>query len=262
VTTIPTLRGALAAEWIKLWSVRSTWLALGAALLCGVGVGLIDTISVARSWDTLAPADRAAFDAAGSAFSGLPLAQLAFGVLGVVAVASEYATGSIVPTLTAVPRRGLVFLAKAAVVAGTTLVFGELLAFGTFGLGQAVLARHDLDAGLGDPGILRAVGSAGLYLCVIAMVGFGLGALLRQPAAAVGALFALVFLAYGVSRALEGWSYLPSRLTLSNAGDVVGQVHATAAKPRLPSLRLAYLTLAMHLTLALGAGGWRAGRDA
>ncbi|GIG49142.1 ABC transporter permease [Dactylosporangium siamense] len=258
----PALRGALAAEWIKLWSVRSTWLALSFALLSGVGLGLIDTVSVVRSWDTLPPADRAAFDAAGSAFSGLPLAQLAFGVLGVLVVAGEYATGSIIPTLTAVPRRGLVYLAKAAVLAGTTLVFGETLAFGTFWLGQAVLAGHDLDADLGDPGILRAVSSAGLYLSVIAMIGFGLGALARQPAVGVAALFALVFLAYGVGRALEGWSYLPSRLTLSNAGDVVGQVHATAAKPRLPSLRLAYLTLAMYVTLALGGGGWRTARDA
>jgi ABC-2 type transport system permease protein len=262
VTTFATLRGGLAAEWIKLWSVRSTWLTASCALVFGVGLGLVDTISTTRSWDTLAPADRAGFDAVGSAFAGLTFAQLAFGVFGVMAVTSEYATGTVIATLTAVPRRALVYLAKAAVVAVTTLVFGEVLAFGVFLLGQGVLADRALDVGLSDPGVLRAVSSAGLYLFVIAMVGFGLGALLRYQGAAIAALFALVFLAYGVGRALEGWSYLPSRLVLANAGDVVGQVHATAAKPRLPSLRLAYLTLAMYATLALGLGGWRAGRDA
>lgn len=92
-------------------------------------------------------------------------------------------------------------------------------------------------------------------------VGFGLGALLRHPAAATSALFAVVFLAYGVARAVEGWSYLPSRLLLSNADDVVAQVHAVAAKPRLPSLELAYLDLALYCTVALGLGAWRSTRD-
>jgi hypothetical protein len=71
----------------------------------------------------------------------------------------------------------------------------------------------------------------------------------------------VVFLAYGVARTLEGWSYLPARLVLSNAGDVVGQVHAVSARPRLPSVRLAYLDLVMYVTVALALGGWRAGRD-
>jgi hypothetical protein len=105
------------------------------------------------------------------------------------------------------------------------------------------------------------VASAGLYLCVVAMVGLGLGALLRHPAAATGALIAVVFLAYGAARALEGWSYLPSRLLLSNAGDVVAQVHAVAPKPRLPSLGLAYADLGLYLAAALGLGLWCSHRD-
>ena len=71
-----------------------------------------------------------------------------------------------------------------------------------------------------------------------------------------------MFLAYGVARALEGWSYLPSRLLLSNAGAVVAQVHATAARPRLPSLGLAYLDLALYCAVAVGLGTWRSTRDA
>jgi ABC-2 type transport system permease protein len=261
VTTFTPLRGAVRAEWIKLWSVRSTWLTLGCAVSLAIGLGLIDTVSATRSWDTMGPADRAAFDAVGSAFAGLTFGQLAIGVLGVLAVTGEYASGTIVPTLTATPRRGTAFLAKALVTGGVTLVLGQALAFATFLLGQAVLDRHNLGTGLGDAGVLRAVSSAGLYLFVIAMVGFGLGAVLRHNAAAIAALFGAVFLAYGVARALEGWSYLPSRLLLSNAGDVLGQVHATAPKPRLPSLRMAYLDLALYLALALGLGAWRASRD-
>ncbi|WP_432970742.1 ABC transporter permease [Dactylosporangium sp. CA-233914] len=262
MTTPLALRRAFHAEWIKLWSVLSTWLALATAAVLGVGLGLADTLSTTRSWDTLTAADRASFDAVGSAFAGLTFGQLAFGVLGVLVATGDNATGSIVPTLTAVPRRGVVYVAKGTVVAATTLVCGQLLAFGLFLLGQAVLADRHLDVGLTDPGVLRAVTGAGLCLAVIAMVGFGLGALTRHPAAAVAALIGVVFLAYGVARALEGWSYLPSRLLLSNAGDVVAQVHAVAAKPRLPSLRLAYLDLAGYVAVALGLGAWRARRDA
>ena len=253
---------ALHAEWIKLWSVRSTWIALGIAVAFAVGLGLADTISTVHGWDTVPAADRAGFDPLGSAFAGLTFAQLALGVLGVLAVTAEYSSGTIIATLTAQPRRGAAFTAKAGTVFGVAILVGQALAFGSFLLGQAVLHGRQLDIGLGAPGVLRSVTSAGLYLGVVTMVGFGLGALLRHPAAATAALFAVVFLAYGAAKAVEGWSYLPSKLLLSNAGDVVAQVHAVAAKPRLPSLGLAYLDLALYLAAALGLGAWRSARDA
>lgn len=253
---------ALHAEWIKVWSVRSTWIALGVAAAFTIGLGLADTVSVVRGWETMAAADRAVFDPLGSAFAGLTFAQLALGVLGVLIVTSEYSTGTVIPALTAQPRRGRAFATKAATVFGVALVIGQTLAFGSYLLGTAVLHGKHLEVGLDSPGVLRSVTSAGLYLCVVTMVGFGLGALLRHPAAATAALIAVVFLAYGAAKAVEGWSYLPSRLLLSNAGDVMAQVHAVAAKPRLPSLGLAYLDLALYFTTALGLGLWRSSRDA
>jgi ABC-2 type transport system permease protein len=57
------------------------------------------------------------------------------------------------------------------------------------------------------------------------------------------------------------WSYVPSRLVLTNAADVVAQTHPRAAHPRLPSLGTAYLDLALYLVVFLGAGAWRASRD-
>lgn len=59
-----------------------------------------------------------------------------------------------------------------------------------------------------------------------------------------------------------GWSYLPDKLVLSNAADVIAQVHAVAVKPRLPSLSLAYLDLASYILLALILGTWRTTHDA
>jgi ABC-2 type transport system permease protein len=257
-----TIRVAVHAEWIKLRSLRSTYLTMVCAIGLGVGLGILDTTSVAHHWATMSAQDRAAFDPVGDCFTGLVLAQLAFGVLGVLAVSTEYATGMIRTTLAAVAHRGSVFTAKALVVGAVTLLLGEAVAFATFLLGQAMLASSHLNVSLSDPQVLRAVASAGLYLCVVALVGYGVGALLRHTAGAVSVMFGAIFLAWPVARTMETWSYLPDRLVLSNAATVIGQVHATAVKPRLPSLGLAYLDLLLYLVLALGLGAWRSSRDA
>jgi len=251
----------LHAEWIKLRSLRSTYLTMLCAIALGTGLGFLDTISIAHHWATMSAADRAAFDPVGDSFTGLVFAQLAFGLLGVLAISSEYGTGMIRSTLTAIPRRGAVFTAKALVVGAVALVLGEVFAFGTFLLGQATLATAHLDVALTSPGVLRAVSSAGLYLGVVALVGCGVGALLRHTAGGIAVMFGVIFLAWPVARALESWSYLPDKLVLSNAADVLGQVHALAVKPRLPSLGLAYLDLLLYLVVALGLGAWRSNRD-
>jgi ABC-2 type transport system permease protein len=260
--TTTQIRSAAAAEWIKLRTVPSTYLTMLCAIVLGLSLGFIDTTSVAHHWATMSAADRAGFDPVGDSFTGLAFAQLAFGVLGVLAISTEYGTGMIRTTLTAVPRRSRVFAAKALVVAAVTLILGELLAFATFFLGQAMLAHARLSVSLGDPGVLRAVSSAGLYLCVVAMTGYGIGAFLRHSAGAIATMFGVIFLAWPIARALESWSYLPGKLVLSNAADVIAQVHAITAKPRLPTLSLAYLDLAIYLALALTIGAWRATRDA
>jgi ABC-2 type transport system permease protein len=231
------------------------------AIALGTGLGFLDTTSVAHRWATMSAADRAMFDPVGDSFTGLVFAQLAFGVLGVLAFSSEYGTGMIRTTLAATPRRGTLFTAKALVVGALTLVLGEVFAFGTFLLGQAALATAHLQVTLTSPGVLRAVSSAGLYLGVVALVGCGVGALLRHTAGGIAAMFGVIFLAWPVARALESWSYLPDRLILSNAADVLGQVHAMAVRPRLPSLGLAYLDLVLYLVVALGLGAWRTYRD-
>jgi ABC-2 type transport system permease protein len=256
------LRAATLAEWIKLRSVRSTWLTLLCAIGLGLGLGFLDTASVAQHWATMNAADRAGFDPVGDSFTGLVLAQLAFGVFGVLAVSTEYTTGMIRTTLTAVPQRGILFAAKAFVVGAWALVLGQTLAFGTFLSGQATLASAHLSVGLADPQVLRAVTSAGLYLFVVALVGYGAGGLLRHTAAAVATMFGTIFLAWPVARAMESWSFVPDRLVLSNAADVIGQVHATAVKPqRLPSLTMAYLDLLLYLVVALALAAWRTTRD-
>jgi hypothetical protein len=260
-TTAPGLRAAVRAEWLKLWSVRSTPWALTVAVACALGLGLLDATSTVRGWDAMTAADRATFDAVGTSLDGLTIAQLAFAVLGVVTATADHTTGTIDPTLLAVPRRSRAYMAKVGTLGFVALLTGQGVALAAFLLGQAVLTRQHLDAHLMDPSVLRAVTGGGLVLGTIALIGLGLGTLLRRSATALAAVVALVFLAYAVARTLEGWSYLPGKLILSNAGDVIGQVNAHAARPRLPSLSQAYLDLAGYLVIALSLGAWRTRRD-
>jgi len=260
--TIP--RTVLRSEWIKLRSVRSTWITLAAAVVLGLGVGLLDVSSITGHWATMSAADRANFDPVGDPLSGFQFGELALGALGVLAISTEYATGMIRATFTATPRRGTVYAAKCVVLGLFTLAASELCAFAAFLLGQAILSSQHLNVGLGAPGVLRAVACAGLYLAVVAMVGFGLGAIIRHAAGAMAAMFALVFLAYPAARAVEGYSLLPDHLLLVNAASTL----ATTSPPtgphadRAPSLTFAFVDLALYLIVFLGVGAWRATRDA
>ena len=167
-------------EWLKLRSVRSTWWTL---LVFAAGmVGLAIPILIHQHWATMSAADRASFDPTNDSFAGLAIGQLALGVLGVLAVTSEFSSGMIRATFAAAPRRPLVLAAKAAIIAGVALVAGEILAFVAFGVGEVVLKNPAPHASLGQPGVLRAVLMAGAYPALIALIGLGLGALIRHTA--------------------------------------------------------------------------------
>ena len=211
-------RHVLASEWIKLRSVRSTGLTLAFAAAAAVGVGYLVTHADATHWATMSAGARAAFDPVGDSFSGLGLAQLAFGALGVLVMTSEYASGLIRTTFAAVPRRRAVLAAKAAVVGAVTLVAGEVIAFATFFAGQQALSAKHLEVTLAHPGALRGVLAAGFYLAVTAWVGLGLGAVIRHTAGAITAMVGLVFLLPQIIHALPApWDTRIGKFDLDQA---------------------------------------------
>jgi ABC-2 type transport system permease protein len=252
------------AEWLKLTTVRSTYVVLLVAVGLGLGVGWLDLAGTASDWATLAPADRAAFDPVADSFAGFQYSELAFGALGVLAISTEYATGGIRVSLTAVPQRGRLYAAKAVALAVPSLFVCLTCALVAFVVGQAILRPRHLDTAVTDTASLRAVVAAGSYMTVLTMVGFGLGAIIRHTAGALAALFGLVFLAWPLARAFESISYLPDRWLLVNAGDALvrtqGAVGPHAA--RTPSPGLAVVVLVTYAVVFLGAGAVRALRDA
>ena len=126
------LRRAMAAEWTKLWSVRSTMWTLVATVVAVVGLCALGTGTVNPSEIIEDPTRRS--------LVGIFLGQLIFGVLGVLVMSAEYGTGTIRATLSAVPRRPVVLTAKVLVFGAVAVVVSEILAFSAFALGQAILA--------------------------------------------------------------------------------------------------------------------------
>jgi ABC-2 type transport system permease protein len=248
-------------EWLKLRSVRSTWWTL---LVFAAGmIGLAILVMIHQHWVTMSPSDRASFDPTNDSYAGLAIGQLALGVLGVLAVTSEFSSGMIRATFAAAPRRPLVLAAKAAVVAAVTLVAGEILAFVAFGLGEAVLKNPAPHASLGQPGVLRAVLMAGVYPALIALIGLGLGALIRHTAGAisavVGVLFVLplILLPLGESIRNSIGQFMPMPIA-ENSLTAVKPVAQHSLSPGV-----GFAVLCAYAAAALAAGGWAlARRDA
>ncbi|MEV5282867.1 ABC transporter permease subunit [Streptomyces sp. NPDC052811] len=184
----------LGAEWIKLRSVRSTYLSLAAAAALVVVVALSVATTTAENWPTMTVRDRSAFDPVSAPLFGAIFAQLVIGVLGVLAVSSEYATGLIRTTFSTTPQRRKVLLAKVAVTAALALVAGTAILGVTFLLSQGIMAGGHGGVSLGDPGVLRAVAYAVLYLVIVTVLATSLGAIMRSTAGAIAVLFTLVFL--------------------------------------------------------------------
>ncbi|HZB30554.1 MAG TPA: ABC transporter permease [Streptosporangiaceae bacterium] len=227
-----TAADVLAAEWIKLRSVRSTlWTVLVTTGLT-IAAGVLTAKNVVTHWAALSPADREDFDPLAAVLSGLFVTQVGFGLLGVLAIGSEYATGQIRTTFMAVPRRVRVLAAKAVAAGMAAFVVGEAAALGAFAAARPILADRRLDVGIGDPGVPRALLGAGAFLGLVALVGLGLTAIIRHTAGGIAVLFGLVFVAPWVVPALPApWDARVEPYLLTSLGQQMYALEPGALSP-------------------------------
>jgi ABC-2 type transport system permease protein len=245
------------AEWTKLRTQPSAFWTLLSAVIVVVGFGIgYSLLRVARP--PHGAAAMASFDPAAISLSGVQLAQIAVGVLGVLLITSEYATGLIRTTFAAVPRRLPVLWAKAGLLAATIAAVSVPAAFAAFAGGQSILARQHLSVQLSEPGATRAVIGSALYLAVIGLLGLGLGAVIRNAAGGIAALFGLLYglpLAAGFlpgSMATDVSKFLPA-----NAGQAVTSVHPD---PTMLQPWTGFGVLCLYAAVLLGLSAARMGR--
>ncbi|OKI12720.1 hypothetical protein [Streptomyces sp. CB03911] len=250
-------RRVLRAEWAKLWSLRSTWITLGLALLFVIAFGIIASAQYKHRITSGGHLDRdfAGATAVRLSLFGTNFGQLALGVLGVLVTAGEYSTGMIRSTLAAVPRRLPVLWSKAAVHWAVALLVGTAGAFTSFLIGSGIVAGTPAALTLSDPGVVRSLLGAGLYLALVGVLGAALGALLRSVAGGISVLVAVLMLIPGlVSLLPTSWQdhigpYLPG-----NAGEAMFTLHHDSSTLS-PTAGL--LVLLAWAALALGAAAWR-----
>jgi ABC-type transport system involved in multi-copper enzyme maturation permease subunit len=248
----PTFLHVVRSEWTKLWSLRSTPLALLIATVLGVGLGAAISAATGSHYAHADLQTKLTWDPTSNSLDGLGIAQLAIVILGIVVVSGEYSSGAIRTTLTAVPHRTRVLAAKAVVYTAVALVLSEILAFVAFLLGQQIISGHAPDATLADPTVLRAVVGAGLYLAALALLGVAVGALLRHSAAAIASVVAILFVLPGIGQALPAsWRHPIEKYWPTQAGNQVLQVyHDPNALRPWPGFLLLCLFVAVVLAIA------------
>jgi ABC-type transport system involved in multi-copper enzyme maturation permease subunit len=183
-------------------------------LAVSIGIGAAITGGTAANWSHMGPSDRASFDPTQASVAGLfYLGQLVIVVLGAMTLTAEYSTGMIRTSLTAMPRRVVMYSSKVVVFAIVALVVTFIAAFISFYLGQALLASTHDTATLSQPNVLRAIAGSALYVTLCGLFAFAIGAILRHTAGAIttviGILFVVPILAHLLPRTwyqdIERW---------------------------------------------------------
>jgi len=218
------------AEWTKIRSVRSTTWTLILFVIITIGFAALFIWVTVANWNGphAGPRDaRALADPTSIIFGpSVYLGQLTIGVLGVLVITSEYSTGVIRASLLAVPKRLPMLLAKIAVFGLLVVVLAEIVAFGSFFVGSAIL-HSKVSVSLSGSGVLRSTVGAGLYLTVFGLFAMAIGALLRHTAGAisiaVGVAFVLPILA-GLLPDTSFWNHLVGYLP-EQAGSLVYTIH-------------------------------------
>ncbi|MFC8192138.1 ABC transporter permease subunit [Cellulomonas sp. NPDC057328] len=211
------------AEWLKLWTLRSTYWTLGVAVLLMAGISALFAVSMRSFPDPIEGMDPGSVEVVQMYLQpGMLLAPLPLIVLAAMTITGEYATGSVRSTFAAVPGRLPVLAAKVVVVATVTFVTVAVAVGLSTLLAGAIVP--ELAPDWGAPHVARVVLGVVLYATGIALLGLAVGALLRNTAAAITTVIGLVLIVENVLLMIS-WKPLEyvRPLLPSTAGSAVTQ---------------------------------------
>jgi ABC-type transport system involved in multi-copper enzyme maturation permease subunit len=219
------------SEFTKLRSVRSTYWITFVLVLASVGWCAAYCLGTVHQWPHMSAQDRSGFDATQNSILGLALlGQLVIVVFGALMITSEYSTGLVRTSLTVMPRRGTLYAAKAAVFAAVSLVVAFVASFGTFFLGRILLSSTHVAMSLSQPGVLRSLIVTALFVEACGLIAFGIGALVRNTAAALTLAFGLLILLPQLTRTLPVFLH-NDLIRWVPGGDAINSMTATIGGP-------------------------------
>ena len=193
-----TFVGIMRSEFIKLFTLRSTFWCIVILIILSVGFGLlVSTIQPpVRAGVPVAPALTAAQQQARAvtdATIGSQIGELVLAVLGALVITGEYGTGMIRSTFAAVPKRLPVFIGKALVLAITSFVVGIVTIYGTAAIIFPLLPGVKVHPNWGDWHLNESLIGGAVYLALIALLAFSVGAIIRNSAGGIAGALGLVF---------------------------------------------------------------------
>jgi ABC-2 type transport system permease protein len=291
------LRGAIASEFTKIRSVRSTYWTLAALLVVSIGVGAAITAGTAASFSHN-PGNKAGFDATqASLIAFFEIGQLIIAVIAALAITAEYSTGMIRTSLTAQPRRGTIYAAKAIVLTSLTLIVSLITSFIAFFVGQALLSGTGVAASLFHsvtipqnanvtcpqqvagggggglpPGckvvfsgtdvispstVLVAIIGCALFVTLVALLAFGVGAIVRHTAGTIAIVIAALFIIPVLEQALPNdWRWDIMRFLPDAASRVISVTIGDNANPHLWSAWPQLGVTALWTAVLVGVGAY------
>ncbi|MFF0159444.1 ABC transporter permease subunit [Streptomyces sp. NPDC005263] len=177
---------ALASEWTKIKSVRSTMWTLGVFVLLVVGIGLAAGAVVAGNTEDAGLQNE---NPLSFGFFGLLLGSMCVITLGVLTTASEYGTGMIRTTMVACPSRGRVLAAKSIVFFAVAFVVTLASAL------VVALADVAMLDGAREPTTqewLKGTVGVSLYIALLGLISLVVGSIIRHSAGAITIMIGLV----------------------------------------------------------------------
>ena len=225
------LARTIGSEFIKIRSVRSTYWTLFVLVLASLAWCVAYSLGTVHQWPHMSAQDRSGFDATQNSILGLALlGQLIIVVFGALMITSEYSTGMVRTSLTMMPRRVTLYAAKAAVFATVSLIVTFVASLSTFILGRVLLSSTHVAMSLSQPEVLRSLIVTALFVEACGLVAFGIGALVRNTAAALTLSFGFLLLLPQLIRTLP--MFLHNDLTRwVPGGDAINSMTATIGGP-------------------------------
>ncbi|MEV6118869.1 ABC transporter permease [Streptomyces sp. NPDC052109] len=223
-----------AAEWIKLWSLRSTLWAFAGTVAVILTITIVGAVADTQHYSSSDAAGKAYFRMFGAVGDSFPTGDATMlivgaGAIGAITVLGEYTTGMIRTTFTAVPARRSAMAAKVAVVVAATTALGVVAALLSFGAAQGILSGQGAAVGFGHHNVVRLLAASAALAPVSALVGMGLATLIRHSVLTIVVTIALLFVIPSVLNARSHSSASILHMTILQAWRRIGYDQATTA---------------------------------
>ena len=180
-----TILRSVRAEWIKFWTLRSTWITSFITITLTVlfGAGLAAAFGQSEQHQDMAK---------NLITSGLTFGQIVVAVLGALIITGEYSSGQIRSSLAASPRRGRLLVSKAVVLTIVAFILGSVSVFLSWAISKPFLGEHA--GSLTDSHYAGHIWGSGLVFVGIALMALGVGFLLRSTAGTITVIVSILFI--------------------------------------------------------------------